>query len=79
MLHEVGHALGIRGGGSLGWANPGHPQVAGSVVNCDDIAVPNDPHTLSVNREDYDQGFREPDCAPHPLDLMAIYALYQTD
>ena len=23
-------------------------------------------------------GFTEPDCAPHPLDVMAIYALYQT-
>ncbi len=22
--------------------------------------------------------FREPDCSPHPLDIMAIYALYQT-
>ena len=20
----------------------------------------------------------EPDCSPHPLDIMAIYALYQT-
>ena len=20
----------------------------------------------------------EPDCAPHPLDIMALYALYQT-
>ena len=21
----------------------------------------------------------EPDCSPHPLDIMAIYALYQTE
>ena len=21
---------------------------------------------------------REPECAPHPMDIMAIYALYQT-
>ncbi len=79
MLHEGGHALGIRGGAEQGWANPQHPQISGSVVNYDHIAVPIDPQTLSVNREDYDRDFEEFDCAPHPLDLMAIYALYQTD
>ncbi len=35
MLHEGGHALGIRGGSVQGWANPGHPQIADSVVNYD--------------------------------------------
>lgn len=22
--------------------------------------------------------FQEPDCSPHPFDILAIYALYQT-
>ena len=22
------------------------------------------------------QGFNEPDCSPHPMDIMAMYALY---
>lgn len=79
MLHEGGHALGIRGGSVQGWANPGHPQIADSVVNYDYIAVPMDPQSLPLNREDYDPNYWEPDCGPHPLDLMAIYALYQTD
>ena len=26
----------------------------------------------------YDGRKDEPDCSPHPLDIMAIYALYQT-
>ena len=25
-----------------------------------------------------DYSFTQPDCSPYPLDLMAIYALYQT-
>ena len=27
---------------------------------------------------DKESEFSEPDCSPHPFDLMAIYALYQT-
>ena len=23
------------------------------------------------------EGFTEPDCSPHPMDIMAVYALYQ--
>ena len=79
MLHEGGHALGIRGGSVQGWANPQHPQIAGSVVNYDDIAVAKIPGRPPEARGDFDPDFREPDCGPYPLDVMAIYALYQTD
>lgn len=79
MLHEVGHALGIRGGGDIIWANPGHPQVPDSVMNYDFRAVSKAPGKPPLIVEDFDVKFREPDCTPHPLDVMAIYALYQTN
>ena len=46
-----------------------HPTIPGSSVNYD-----------WVNIYGYDrvQTYYEPDCSPHPFDIMAIYALYQT-
>ena len=79
MVHEGGHALGIRGGSSDGWVQSGHPQVPDSVMNYDYIAVAKNPSMPPEERGDFDPGFRERDCGPHPLDQMAIYALYQTD
>ena len=79
MVHEGGHALGIRGGSSNGWVQSGHPQVPDSVMNYDYIAVAENPSMAPEERGDFDPDFRERDCGPHPLDLMAIYALYQTD
>ena len=64
MLHEIGHALGIRGGRGAGYT-AGHALVVDSVVNYDFRVVPGQ------------SGVAEPDCSPHPFDLMAIYALYQ--
>ena len=64
MVHEVGHALGIRGGTQIMWANPGHPQVADSVMNYDNLAVPLDPRKPPVVRDDFHPYFQEPDCAP---------------
>ena len=78
MVHEVGHAMGIRGGSSIVWTNPGHPQVPDSVMNYDFVAVSKDPERPPLSRADFDGSFSEPDCTPHPLDVMAIYALYQT-
>ena len=41
-----------------------HPSTTDSVLNYDPkTGIP---------------GFSEPDCSPHPLDIMAIYSLYQT-
>ena len=79
MLHEGGHALGIGADRPNNWIQESHPQVPDSVMNYDFIAVRIHPHIPPQHEDDFDAGFREPDCAPHPLDLMAIYALYQTD
>ena len=40
-----------------------HPLVSGSVMNDDNMVVP--------------QTTNEPDCSPYPFDILAIYALYQ--
>ena len=49
-----------------------HPTISGTVMNYDDKPGENrDPAT--------DEHVRfEPDCSPHPFDLMALHALYQT-
>ncbi len=65
MVHEVGHVLGIRGATDGDVYTNGHPSITDSVVNYD-WKVP-----LGGAGE-------EPDCAPHPFDVMAIFALYQT-
>ena len=68
MVHEAGHALGMSGY---------------SIINIKDIitggdltyerAHPNkDPALVTVMDYNWDK-----DCSPHPLDIMAIYALYQ--
>ncbi len=62
MVHEVGHILGIRGATDGNGYTNGHPSIADSAVNYDWKVVPD----------------VEPDCAPHPFDIMALFALYQT-
>ncbi len=42
-----------------------HPQFADTVMNYDNV--------LPDERRQ-----KEPDCSPHPIDIMAVYALYQT-
>ena len=63
-LHEGGHVLGIA-----------HPKLGESVMNFNEetyrIEPVEDPAT-------YSHLAGEPDCFPHPLDILAIYALYQT-
>ncbi len=65
MLHEIGHVLGIGGATDGDKYTNGHPLITDSVVNYDWKVLPG-----SLNGE--------PDCAPHPFDIMAIFALYQT-
>ena len=50
LVHEAGHALGIRGGS-------GHPRFSDSAM------------TAEVT---------ERNCSPHPMDVLAMYALYQS-
>ena len=69
VLHEAGHALGTSG--AVVWEAPledaqyrrAHPFIPSTVMN-------------------YDHKIRgvsnEPDCSPHPFDILAIWALYQT-
>ena len=68
MLHEAGHAFGLSGFSvpvtlrTFDIYEQAHPTVASSVMNYDKEASVGD----------------EPDCSPHPLDIMALWALYQT-
>ena len=73
-LHEAGHALGTSG--AVLWEalispldddpqyRRAHPTVPDSVMNYDEKVL--------------DPGDNEPDCSPHPFDILAIWALYQT-
>ncbi len=73
VVHEAGHALGVSGADIRASAASlvdrgrdyivSHPNIAPSVLNYADEVV----------------GARgEPDCFPHPMDALAIHALYQT-
>ncbi len=83
FIHEVGHVLGIGGGSKYDsisksdWISTGHPEVPDSIVNYDWQAV-----RLKGPANPPPQGefaaFEEPNCGPYPLDVMALYALYQT-
>ena len=65
VMHEAGHALGMS---NFDIAEPiasyiAHPSIPDSVMNYDWLV---------------DQIANEPDCSPHPVDIMAIESLYQT-
>ena len=64
MVHEAGHALGLSGFrlGHITFAETPHAERHPSIAG----SVLNDP-------ED-----EEPDCSPHPMDKLAIFALYQS-
>ena len=71
-LHEAGHALGLSSFDYLNFAtnlanvsyHVAHPTIPDSVMNYDE-------EIRQLGEKD------EPDCSPHPFDVMAIYALYQ--
>ena len=77
MVHEAGHALGISGFRRLALTSKrqsyemSHPTVYDSVMNYDNELWANRASNGVVIRD-------EPDCSPHPFDIMAIFALYQT-
>ena len=72
LIHEAGHALGIGGLPEENAYIKNHPPLVDSVVNY------NEESEVLLNVVGGKANLREPDCSPHPLDIMAIYALYQT-
>ena len=65
IVHEGGHALGLAG---RKWN-----ELLSITYSSTHSSTPG-----SVMNYDGVTNVNEPDCAPHPLDVLAIYALYQT-
>ena len=67
LVHEAGHTLGLSNFDFKAPISdkPAHPSIPDAVMNYDDKVA------LLM-------GGTEPDCSPHPFDIMAIEALYQT-
>ena len=83
IIHEAGHMLGLSGldrsvldrDDERGHYEMSHPTLPDSVMNYDHEV----PHFWSSGIAG--QGERntwEPDCSPHPFDILALYTLYQT-
>ena len=74
-VHEAGHALGLSNINHPLWNQPydaAHPTIPDSIMNYDKRSL----HLYEPSIEIWLR--HEPDCSPHPLDVMAIYALYGT-
>ena len=73
MLHEGGHMLGLSGFDLKKLAKAdyemSHPTIPDTVMNYD--------YEVSLNTSSETIRW-EPDCSPHPFDLMALHILYQT-
>ncbi len=75
LVHEAGHVLGIRNGSRVqDWSDDvvHHPSIYESVMSYETPyeLKPGDADSVLPN---------DPDCSPHPLDVLAIYALYQQE
>ncbi|MDE2902930.1 MAG: hypothetical protein OXP73_07855 [Chloroflexota bacterium] len=75
LVHEAGHVLGIREGSAVaGWVDDyvvHHPSIAESAMSYEGLTLQTgDSKSLLPN---------DPDCSPHPLDVLAVYALYQQE
>ena len=91
-VHEAGHALGLSNMDypplvnivfdSESWPSvdqwpigqeyhAAHPTIPDSAMNYDDKNPP------VIKHPAVGSGFAEPDCSPHPFDVMALYSIYQ--
>ena len=74
-VHEAGHALGLS---NINYPvlltqpdDAAHPTIPDAAMNYDSRAKSAFPGWRILN-----PGHEEPDCSPHPFDVMAIFALY---
>ena len=74
-VHEAGHPLGLSNVNYPIFGNvpddAAHPTIPDAAMNYDSRAESAFPGWGILN-----PGHVEPDCSPHPFDLMAVYALY---
>ena len=71
-VHEAGHALGLSNIDYPTFSNlyeAAHPTIPDSLLNYD--------HEVDDYYPGASSRFSEPDCSPHPFDLMALNAVYQ--
>ena len=66
MVHEAGHALGLSGFSLQSLVD------SYSTYKRSHPTIPD-----AVMSEDSRTQVEEPDCSPHPFDILAVYALYQ--
>ena len=62
--------MGIAGGKATFSTENSHPTIPHTVMNYD--------HRIYIEIDGALKTLLESDCAPYPLDIMAIYSLYQT-
>ncbi len=77
-VHEAGHALGLSNFSYFDLVfrqgqpyEASHPTIPDAVMNYDSIVSRYHPGVTSA--------FSEPDCSPHPFDVMAIYGVYNPE
>ena len=76
-LHEAGHALGSSGFSHLDLVSPIW-NLESSKTAIHRRAHPSIPDAVMNYNQRVPEISDEPDCSPHPFDILAIYALYQT-
>ena len=82
MVHESGHALGLSGFSLLSVILGERERYVGSHSTIPDSVMNYDYESIFLydpSRPENERWIRrEPDCSPHPFDIMVIHSLYQT-
>ena len=76
-LHEAGHALGLSGFSFDDLILHREPLYETSHSTVPDLVMNYDREVFRFYPPAMNSGFMEHDCAPHPFDLMDLFALYQ--